>query len=69
VVDPCAGSFVVLDACLATNRNFLGVDLTFNELQERERERERERESKTLSDDQLTTENMPLNKTNIKETN
>ena len=38
VVDPCAGSFVVMEACLATNRNFLGVDLTFNELQERERE-------------------------------
>jgi site-specific DNA-methyltransferase (adenine-specific) len=40
IVDPCAGSFIVLDACLATNRNFLGCDLTFNELQERERERE-----------------------------
>jgi len=40
IVDPCAGSFVVLDACQQTGRQFLGVDLTFNELQERERERE-----------------------------
>lgn len=27
VVDPCAGSFVVLDACKATGRNFIGCDL------------------------------------------
>jgi len=30
VVDPCAGSFIVLEACQVTNRNFLGVDLNFN---------------------------------------
>lgn len=27
VLDPCAGSFSVLDACLATGRNFIGCDL------------------------------------------
>lgn len=27
VVDPCAGSFVVLDACEATGRQFVGCDL------------------------------------------
>ena len=51
VVDPCAGSFIVLDACQSTGREFLGCDLTFEELnehrQEREREREREREKTT----------------------
>ncbi|CAG8835902.1 15993_t:CDS:2, partial [Racocetra persica] len=33
IVDPCAGSFIVLKACRETNRNFLGVDLTFNSFQ------------------------------------
>lgn len=32
VVDPCAGSFVVLEVCQELNRNFLGVDLTFREM-------------------------------------
>lgn len=27
IVDPAAGTFTVLEACLATNRNFLGCDL------------------------------------------
>lgn len=27
VVDPCAGSYVVLEACIASGRNFLGCDL------------------------------------------
>lgn len=27
VLDPCAGSFIVLDACLKTNRNFIGCDI------------------------------------------
>jgi site-specific DNA-methyltransferase (adenine-specific) len=27
VVDPCAGSYAVLEACNATNRNFIGSDL------------------------------------------
>lgn len=27
VVDPCAGSYVVLDACKATKRDFIGCDL------------------------------------------
>jgi site-specific DNA-methyltransferase (adenine-specific) len=34
VVDPCAGSFVVLEVCQELNRNYLGVDLTYNEMQE-----------------------------------
>jgi len=43
VVDPCAGSFVVLDACQQTNRNFLGVDLTINDLQEYNQEKAKEK--------------------------
>jgi len=27
VVDPCAGSYVVLDACIASGREFVGCDL------------------------------------------
>ena len=27
VVDPCAGSFVVYDSCVANNRNFIGCDI------------------------------------------
>lgn len=34
VVDPCAGSFVVLEICQELNRNYLGVDLTFREMKE-----------------------------------
>jgi site-specific DNA-methyltransferase (adenine-specific) len=34
VVDPCAGSFVVLEICQELNRNYLGVDLTFKEMKE-----------------------------------
>jgi site-specific DNA-methyltransferase (adenine-specific) len=34
VIDPCAGSFVVLKVCQELNRNFLGVDLTFKEMEE-----------------------------------
>lgn len=34
IVDPCAGSFVVLDVCQQTNRDFIGADLTFKDLQE-----------------------------------
>ena len=43
VVDPCAGSFMVLEVCQETQRNVLGCDLTYNQLQEFQRERERER--------------------------
>jgi site-specific DNA-methyltransferase (adenine-specific) len=32
IVDPCAGSFVVLEVCQELNRNYLGVDLTYNEM-------------------------------------
>jgi site-specific DNA-methyltransferase (adenine-specific) len=38
VIDPCAGSFIVLEACLATNRQFLGCDLTYNELKDFQKE-------------------------------
>ena len=31
VLDPAAGSFVVLDVCLETNRRFLGCDIAFEE--------------------------------------
>jgi hypothetical protein len=31
VVDPCAGSFIVLETCQEINRNFLGCDLTLLE--------------------------------------
>jgi site-specific DNA-methyltransferase (adenine-specific) len=47
VVDPCAGSFIVLEACQSTGREFLGCDLTFEELNEHRQERERERERTT----------------------
>jgi len=33
VIDPCAGSFVVLEVCQELNRKFLGCDLTFNEME------------------------------------
>ena len=46
VVDPCAGSFVVLEVCLEVGREFIGVDLTYEEMKEFRREREREREEK-----------------------
>jgi len=47
IVDPCAGSFVVLDACEATGREFLGVDLTYEELKEYDwAENKQEREMK-----------------------
>ena len=34
IVDPCAGSFIVLEICQELNRNYLGVDLTFREMKE-----------------------------------
>ena len=34
IIDPCAGSFVVLEVCQELNREFLGCDLTFKELKE-----------------------------------
>jgi site-specific DNA-methyltransferase (adenine-specific) len=34
VVDPCAGSFVALEVCQELNRNFLGVDLTYPQVQD-----------------------------------
>jgi len=33
VVDPCAGSFIVLEVCQATKREFLGCDLTYQDVQ------------------------------------
>jgi DNA modification methylase len=41
VVDPCAGSFVVLEICQELNRNYLGVDLTFKEMSDFLRENQR----------------------------
>ncbi|RHZ36690.1 DNA-methyltransferase [endosymbiont GvMRE of Glomus versiforme] len=34
IIDPCAGSFVVLEACQETNRKFIGCDLTYSEMEE-----------------------------------
>ena len=48
IVDPCAGSFVVLEVCQKLNRDFWGVDLTFKQLKEFQQEREREREPNLL---------------------
>ncbi|CAG8803279.1 35689_t:CDS:2, partial [Racocetra persica] len=44
IIDPCAGSFVVLDACQELKREFIGCDLTFKELQEFQQERTTKRE-------------------------
>jgi len=33
IVDPCAGSFQLLEICQELNRNYLGVDLTFKEME------------------------------------
>ena len=32
VMDPCAGSFVVLDVCQELKRDYLGCDLTYEEM-------------------------------------
>ena len=34
IIDPCAGSFVVLEVCRELKREFCGVDLTFEEMEE-----------------------------------
>ncbi|WP_172575323.1 site-specific DNA-methyltransferase [endosymbiont GvMRE of Glomus versiforme] len=34
IIDPCAGSFIVLEACQETNREFIGCDLTYGEMEE-----------------------------------
>jgi site-specific DNA-methyltransferase (adenine-specific) len=34
IVDPCAGSFIVLEVCQELKRNYLGCDLTFKEMGE-----------------------------------
>ena len=34
IIDPCAGSFVVLEVCQELSRNYLGVNLTYQEMQE-----------------------------------
>ncbi|KLL03506.1 MAG: modification methylase [Mycoplasmataceae bacterium RV_VA103A] len=64
IVDPCAGSFIVLDACQDLGRDFIGVDLTLGDLKEHnenlqaERERERERaEMEPLNSPTLTDKN------------
>ena len=32
IIDPCAGSFIVLEVCQELKREFCGVDLTFKEM-------------------------------------
>ena len=39
-MDPCAGSFVVLEVCSETRREFIGVDLTYEEMERFKSERE-----------------------------
>ena len=34
VVDPCAGSFIVLEVCQELSRSYLGCDLTYREVRE-----------------------------------
>jgi hypothetical protein len=34
IVDPCAGSFIVLEVCQETRREFLGCDLTYQAMEE-----------------------------------
>ncbi|KLL02204.1 MAG: adenine specific DNA methylase [Mycoplasmataceae bacterium RC_NB112A] len=34
IVDSCAGSFIVLEVCRELEREFLGVDLTYQKLQD-----------------------------------
>jgi len=34
IIDPCAGSFIVLEICQELKREFLGCDLTFKEMRE-----------------------------------
>ena len=33
IIDPCAGSFVVLEVCQELKREFLGCDLTFKQME------------------------------------
>jgi DNA modification methylase len=33
IVDPCAGSFIVLEVCQETRREFMGCDLTYQATQ------------------------------------
>ena len=39
IIDPCAGSFAVLQACQKTNRHFLGCDLTITPIKKFKRKR------------------------------
>ncbi|KLL04546.1 MAG: adenine-specific DNA methylase [Mycoplasmataceae bacterium RV_VA103A] len=39
VVDPCAGSFIVLEMCQELGRDYLGCDLTFKEMSKFQEER------------------------------
>jgi site-specific DNA-methyltransferase (adenine-specific) len=34
IVDPCAGSFIVLEVCQELKRDYLGCDLTYKEMGE-----------------------------------
>ena len=46
IVDPCAGSFVVLEVCQELKRDYLGVDLTYNQMTEFREKRSQESKSK-----------------------
>jgi site-specific DNA-methyltransferase (adenine-specific) len=39
VVDPCAGSFIVLEVCRELKREFLGCDLSFEAMREFKRKK------------------------------
>jgi len=41
IVDPCAGSFIVLEVCQELNRNYYGVDLTFKQTQQFYKEKQK----------------------------
>ena len=41
IIDPCAGSFIVLEVCQELKRNYYGVDLTFKETQQFYKEKQK----------------------------
>jgi len=41
IVDPCAGSFVILEVCQELSRNYYGVDLTFKQTQQFYKEKQK----------------------------
>ncbi|CAG8466679.1 46061_t:CDS:2 [Gigaspora margarita] len=49
VVDPCAGSFIVLEVCRELKRDYLGCDLTFKEMSKFQKENKTIHRDKQLS--------------------